>query len=594
MLATAAIICAVFPSASAYASQVDVNAFLRENGSYLSGAAVMRLEDGAVSQEWYYGSADIENGKPIDRDTIFEWGSATEMLVWISAMQLAEDGALKLDEDIRPLLPEGFLKKLKYGDPITVLNLMNHNAGWGDATKDIYTLWPEKTLNLESSLIKMEPLQIYPPGRVCAYSTYGAAIAGFIVERISSVPFYEYAAENIFKKLGMLETTVHPTQGDRPDLAARRSLVKAYTGFRAYMANNRVYTSMYPAGSAMGSALDAAKFLCALTPPEGEASPLFKSKETLDKLLAPSLYYPDGAVKNAHGFWAEQRNALFLSHGGDAAGFSSCFWFSPETRESLLMLSNTAGKSMLANRLADIILGPEIIGSEAKGEGTAEEISGVYFSARQDADTYQGIIYKLSPVILTAQSEDSALSWLGSNYIQQAPYIFKAEDEYSALPLLRFVLEDGAVTGISSPYEDYIKTPMLLPLAEYFLLLAYAFTIPAIIICLAASGLRKAIRKPAKSPMRVIRNSANFICLLLIMNTAILLIRGLSLESYSSLAPHFIINACSIPIFAAYLIACRLVRAMSDVKKSELFLTITAGLHMVVIIAAVAAFQLWK
>nr|WP_231575276.1 serine hydrolase [Paenibacillus sp. FSL P4-0081] len=45
-------------------------------------------------------------------------------------MQLVEQGKLNLETDIREYLPEGFLKKLKYESPISLLNLMNHNAGW--------------------------------------------------------------------------------------------------------------------------------------------------------------------------------------------------------------------------------------------------------------------------------------------------------------------------------------------------------------------------------------------------------------------------------------------------------------------------------
>jgi CubicO group peptidase (beta-lactamase class C family) len=51
------------------------------------------------------------------------------------------------------------------------------------------------------------PRRIYPPGTVPAYSNYGAALAGYIVERVSGKPFNDYVDENIFKPLGMTRST---------------------------------------------------------------------------------------------------------------------------------------------------------------------------------------------------------------------------------------------------------------------------------------------------------------------------------------------------------------------------------------------------
>ncbi len=55
---------------------------------------------------------------------MFEWGSATKLLVWVSVMQLWEQGLLELEQDVRKYLPEDFLQNLSYDDPITMLHLM--------------------------------------------------------------------------------------------------------------------------------------------------------------------------------------------------------------------------------------------------------------------------------------------------------------------------------------------------------------------------------------------------------------------------------------------------------------------------------------
>ena len=85
----------------------------------------------------YYGNADAENDIVTDENTVYEWGSVSKTMVWVSAMQLYEQGKLDLNEDVRKYLPEGFLKKLKYDTPITMIDLMNHKGGWQET---VYTI----------------------------------------------------------------------------------------------------------------------------------------------------------------------------------------------------------------------------------------------------------------------------------------------------------------------------------------------------------------------------------------------------------------------------------------------------------------------
>ena len=69
----------------------------------------------------------------MDDNSVFEWGSVTKLTVWVSVMQLWEEGKIDLKTDIKEYLPKDFLKsKLKFDKPITMLDLMNHQAGFAD------------------------------------------------------------------------------------------------------------------------------------------------------------------------------------------------------------------------------------------------------------------------------------------------------------------------------------------------------------------------------------------------------------------------------------------------------------------------------
>jgi CubicO group peptidase (beta-lactamase class C family) len=67
-------------------------------------------------------------------------------------MQLYEQGKIDLEKDIREYLPEGFLSKFSYDEPITMINLMNHNAGWQETTYDVGVKDTSDIVNLETAL----------------------------------------------------------------------------------------------------------------------------------------------------------------------------------------------------------------------------------------------------------------------------------------------------------------------------------------------------------------------------------------------------------------------------------------------------------
>lgn len=42
------------------------------------------------------------------KSTVFEGGSISKTFIWVSAMQLSEEGKIDLNADIRNYLPKGF------------------------------------------------------------------------------------------------------------------------------------------------------------------------------------------------------------------------------------------------------------------------------------------------------------------------------------------------------------------------------------------------------------------------------------------------------------------------------------------------------
>ena len=88
-------------------------------------------KDGNSLYQNNFGYMVKEKKLAVDDKTVFEWGSTTKITVWVGFMQLWEEGKIDFKTDIKDYLPKDFLKgKLKYDKLITMLNLMNHQAGF--------------------------------------------------------------------------------------------------------------------------------------------------------------------------------------------------------------------------------------------------------------------------------------------------------------------------------------------------------------------------------------------------------------------------------------------------------------------------------
>jgi CubicO group peptidase (beta-lactamase class C family) len=172
----------------------------------IAGATIAVVKDGKLLFAKGYGYADYKNKKPVSADeTLFRPGSSGKLFTWTAVMQLVEQGKLDLDRDVNTYLD--FKIPDAFGQAITLKNLLTHTPGFEEQIKDLFSVGSESP-NLGAYLKTHIPKRIYPPGTVPAYSNYGAALAGYIVERVSGHPFNEYIEENIFKPLGMTHSTI--------------------------------------------------------------------------------------------------------------------------------------------------------------------------------------------------------------------------------------------------------------------------------------------------------------------------------------------------------------------------------------------------
>ena len=328
-LAPTTLATAAGPTPAAVEALVDTVVQGQLAASGIPGAAVSVVRDGEIILARGYGVADVESGRAADAETLFRIGSVSKLVTFTAVMQLVEQGRLDLDADVATYLDYPLPRSLEHHPdrdepgPITLAHLLTHTAGFEDA-RGGYSLDAADIPSLADTLRDRLPARIFRPGEAVAYSNYGAALAGYVVERVAGQPFAEYIAEHVFTPLAMDRSTF--AQPLPPDLAPH--LARATRVANGELLRDRfVFVAMTPAGSMSTSATDMASFMLAHL--EGGGAIL--APETTRLMHARQFGHHPRLDGMAFGFVERTVNGQrTLFHGGDIFSYQSGLFLLPE------------------------------------------------------------------------------------------------------------------------------------------------------------------------------------------------------------------------------------------------------------------------
>lgn len=409
-----------------------------------ASAAIGIFDGDTVLYTGYFGNTYIENSIPADEKSVYEWGSISKTLIWVSAMQLWEQGRLDLDRDVREYLPEGFFQHLSYDEPITMLNLMNHNAGWQETTRPIWKTDESEIGSLHDELQAIEPAQIHRPGAVTAYSNYGASVAGYVIECVTGQDYCEYVHEHIFEPLGMEYTALAPAHNDNDFVYEQRKNMKSYRfslGHYINLGDCLNYVPAYPAGSATGTLSDLMTYAQALV---NDDAPLFQNPETQKIMFTGTDFYGESDIPMcAHGFWCMEYAVRTYGHTGATTAGQANMLFDPDSKTGLVVMTNEPNGNDFLSDTPALVFG--VLSPDKYVSGTVEKtnLNGYYLSARS---TYRGML-KFIPY-LTAISMNSVgdIQNIGDG-------VYQVSDEESAMLLGAKTYPDGS-TALRQPSVD--------------------------------------------------------------------------------------------------------------------------------------------
>src|SRR5689334_13825636 len=195
------------------------------------GTQLLVYRRGKLVHAAVQGYADLERKVPVKDDTIYRIYSMTKPLTSVAFMMLVEQGLVAIDEPVAKYIPEwkdlgvfvagtapAFLTRPP-SRPMLIVDLLRHTSGltYGfqqrsnvDAAYRAEKIGEvEKSGTLQSMIESLAKIPLeFSPGEAWNYSV-STDVLGYLVGKISGMPFEQFLKSRILDPLGMTDTDFH-------------------------------------------------------------------------------------------------------------------------------------------------------------------------------------------------------------------------------------------------------------------------------------------------------------------------------------------------------------------------------------------------
>lgn len=441
--------------------------------NHVAGAVIAVVKDGKLFFAKGYGYADVKNKKPVLADrTLFRPGSVSKLFTWTAVMQLWEQGKIDLEADVNLYLKD-FKIPATFPQPIAMKHLLSHTPGFEDLGTGMWARTAKDLVPLGKFLATHIPARVRPPGELTSYSNYGTALAGYIVEVVSGIPFEEYIERNIFAPLGIEHSSFREPLP--PALAPDMSVGYTFKDGLLKAEDFELINGMAPAGSLSASATDMARLMIAHLQ-NGQYGDQRILKEETAKFMHTRLFAHDPRVAgNAHGFWETDFNDLHLiGHGGDTIYFHSDLALIPEKNLGWFVSYNSPNgpargelfEAFLDRYYPRTNPAPDLK-SLTDSAKRLKQVAGTYGMTRRSYRTYEKVTALISVLQAKPTREGNLLMTLPGGmgvrqYIETEPFVFRQLEGHD-----KIVFRPDSAGRIAYAFSDGIPHMALVKLRWY-------------------------------------------------------------------------------------------------------------------------------
>jgi CubicO group peptidase (beta-lactamase class C family) len=254
------------------------------------GLSVAVILDGEIAWARGYGMADVEAGRPVTADTLFQAASISKPVAAMAALRMIQDGAIGLEQDVNEKLTSWSIPEHDWPatSPVTLRGVLSHSAGTTvhgfpgyarDATLPTVVGVLNGEGNTEAVVVDVEPGTIY------RYSGGGYTLMQQLLVDLTGQEFPEIMAGTVLGPLGMESSTY-----EQPLPEARWSeAATAYRGDGSAVAGDwHVYAEMAAAGL-WTTPTDLATFALSIQQARAGGSHPVLKPEWIEAMLTPVL-----------------------------------------------------------------------------------------------------------------------------------------------------------------------------------------------------------------------------------------------------------------------------------------------------------------
>ena len=325
--------------------------FIKSN---LPGFAVAIVNEKGTVYQKGFGYANKRTKRPFDPTTMEKIGSTSKTIVGLALVKAIQDKKLTLDTKINDILPFKIHHPYFKDTPILVRHLATHTSGILDTKHYGKTYIKDdnleketdihqdflgfissheeislkdflfKILNPKGKWYKKKNFIKAKPGTQKEYANLNAALAAYVIEIVTGIPFETYTQTNIFLPLGMKNTTWH-IEEQHQDLLA--------TGyFPRGKVVPRYHLITYPDGGLHSNTVDLSLLL----------KEMIKAFNGISEYLPTEyarLLFPGDEDEN-RAFWGMGTISRNIGHSGTDPGVQTDMQFNADSKIGRVILTN--------------------------------------------------------------------------------------------------------------------------------------------------------------------------------------------------------------------------------------------------------------
>ena len=311
------------------------------------GMAIAVLEKGEVIYQNGFGHADVEHQIGINSKTGFNIGSISKLFTAWGILKLVNNGKIDLDAPVERYLTRWKIPPSQFDhQQITIRALLSHTAGISvhgypgfPPTMPLPSL--KASLNGENGPVRAnEPVEVLlAPQTKFQYSGGGYSILQLVIEEVTSTSFEKYMEKELFKTLGMKNTS----------FIIDKNILK--NSAKPYDENGKeTYIERFTAKAAAGlhTTLDDLVIFAKASFQDNKVLP----KRTIDSMRKPVLITKSKRQAYGLGYSIYFFGPLSISgHAGSNTGWEAGFMMDFETKSGLIILTNGSNGEKVAIHL---------------------------------------------------------------------------------------------------------------------------------------------------------------------------------------------------------------------------------------------------